>query len=99
MNLAGKTLFITGASRGIGVNGLWPRTAIATAALQRIPGIHLTKCRNPEILSDAACLILTSDAKITIGNFFIDDELLRAHGVTDFERYSVTPGTPDFFVD
>ena len=88
---------------GIGVNSLWPRTAIATAALQMIPGIDLTKCRQPEILSDAAYLILTSDAKITTGNFFIDDELLRAHGVTDFERYSVTPGTtefiPDFFVD
>ena len=88
---------------GIGVNSLWPRTAIATAALQMIPGIDLTKCRNPEILSDAAYLILTSDAKITTGNFFIDDELLRSHGVTDFEHYSVTPGTtdfiPDFFVD
>ncbi|MEQ1683244.1 MAG: NAD(P)-dependent oxidoreductase [Burkholderiaceae bacterium] len=88
---------------GIGVNSLWPRTAIATAALQMIPGIDLAKCRNPEILSDAAYLILTSDAKITTGNFFIDDELLRSHGVTDLERYSVTPGTtdfiPDFFVD
>jgi citronellol/citronellal dehydrogenase len=88
---------------GIGVNSLWPRTAIATAALQMIPGIDLARCRNPEILSDAAYLILTSDAKITTGNFFIDDELLRSHGVTDFERYCVTPGTtdfiPDFFVD
>jgi citronellol/citronellal dehydrogenase len=88
---------------GIAVNSLWPRTAIATAALQMIPGIDITKCRNPQILADAAYLILTSDAKITTGNFFIDDELLRAHGVTDFEPYSVTQGTtdfiPDFFVD
>jgi citronellol/citronellal dehydrogenase len=88
---------------GIGVNSLWPRTAIATAALQMIPGIDLAKCRTPEILSDAAYLILTSDAKATTGNFFIDDALLAQHGVTDFERYSVTPGTkdfiPDFFVD
>jgi len=88
---------------GIGVNSLWPRTAIATAALQMIPGVDLTKCRNPEILADAAYLILTSDAKITTGNFFIDDELLRLHGVTNLEVYSVTPGTtdfiPDFFVD
>ncbi len=88
---------------GIGVNSLWPRTAIATAALQMIPGIDLAKCRNPQILADAAYLILTSDAKITTGNFFIDDELLRSHGVTNFEAYSVTPGTtdfiPDFFVD
>ena len=88
---------------GIGVNSLWPRTAIATAALQMIPGVDLARCRKPEILSDAAYLILTSDAKVTTGNFFIDDELLARHGVTDLERYSVTPGTtdfiPDFFVD
>ena len=88
---------------GIGVNSLWPRTAIATAALQMIPGVDLGKCRTPQILSDAAYLILTSDAKATTGNFFIDDELLARHGVTDLEHYSVTPGTrdfiPDFFVD
>jgi citronellol/citronellal dehydrogenase len=88
---------------GIGVNSLWPRTAIATAALQMIPGVDIGRCRKPEILADAAYLILTSDAKATTGNFFIDDTLLRAHGVTDFEQYSVTPGTtdfiPDFFVD
>ena len=88
---------------GIGVNSLWPRTAIATAALQMIPGVDLGKCRTPQILSDAAYLILTSDAEVTTGNFFIDDELLATHGVTDFEPYSVTPGTrdfiPDFFVD
>jgi len=88
---------------GIGVNSLWPRTAIATAALQMIPGVDLGRCRTPEIVSDAAYLILTSDAKLTTGNFFIDDELLAVHGVTDFDRYSVMPGTkdfiPDFFVD
>jgi len=88
---------------GIGVNSLWPRTAIATAALQMIPGVDLARCRKPEILADAAYLILTSDAKVTTGNFFIDDELLARHGVTDLAPYSVTPGTtdfiPDFFVD
>jgi citronellol/citronellal dehydrogenase len=88
---------------GIGVNSLWPRTAIATAALQMIPGVDLAKCRTPEILADAAWFILTSDAKATTGNFFIDDALLVQHGVTDFDRYSVTPGNrdfiPDFFVD
>jgi len=88
---------------GIGVNSLWPRTAIATAALQMIPGVDLGKCRTPEILSDAAYLVLTSDATLTTGNFFIDDELLAKHGVTDFDQYSVTPGNrdfiPDFFVD
>jgi citronellol/citronellal dehydrogenase len=88
---------------GIAVNSLWPRTAIATAALQMIPGVDVNKCRTPEILSDAAYLVLTSDAKTTTGNFFIDDELLARHGVTDLEKYSVKPGTkdfiPDFFVD
>ena len=67
------------------MNSLWPRTAIATAALQMIPGVDTDKCRKPEILSDAAYLILTSDARETTGNFFIDDELLARHGVTDLE--------------
>jgi citronellol/citronellal dehydrogenase len=88
---------------GIAVNSLWPRTAIATAALQMIPGIDIDKTRKPEILSDAAHLILTSDAKTTTGNFFIDDALLAQHGITDLDRYAVVPGTqdliPDFFVD
>jgi citronellol/citronellal dehydrogenase len=87
---------------GIAVNSLWPRTAIATAALQMIPGVDLDMCRKPEILSDAAYFILTG-ASTGSGNFFIDDELLAAHGVTDLEKYSVKPGTknfiPDFFVD
>jgi len=87
---------------GIAVNSLWPRTAIATAALQMIPGVDLKLCRKPEILSDAAWLILTSTGLAT-GNFYIDDELLAAHGVTELDKYAVTPGTknfiPDFFVD
>lgn len=91
------------APHGIGVNSLWPRTAIATAALQMIPGIDIARCRTPEILADAAWLVLTSDAKTVTGNFFIDDALLAQHGVTDLQKYSVTPGTtdfvPDFFVD
>jgi citronellol/citronellal dehydrogenase len=88
---------------GIAVNSLWPRTAIATAALQMIPGIDINKTRKPEILSDAAHIVLTSDARSTSGNFFIDDVLLAEHGVTDFDRYAVVPGTndliPDFFLD
>ncbi len=88
---------------GIAVNSLWPRTAIATAAMQMIPGIDLNLCRKPEILADAAWFILTSDAKTTTGNFFIDDELLARHGVTDLDKYAMVPGTtnfiPDFFVD
>ncbi|MDP1533989.1 MAG: NAD(P)-dependent oxidoreductase [Rubrivivax sp.] len=88
---------------GIAVNSLWPRTAIATAALQMIPGVDLNKCRQPEILADAAWWILTSPSKSTTGQFFIDDELLASHGVHDLDRYAVLPGTtdfiPDFFVD
>jgi citronellol/citronellal dehydrogenase len=88
---------------GIAVNSLWPRTAIATAALQLIPGVDIKKCRRPEILSDCAWLILTSDARTTSGNFFIDDILLAQSGVTDLDHYAVVPGTqdliPDFFVD
>jgi citronellol/citronellal dehydrogenase len=87
---------------GIAVNSLWPRTAIATAALQMIPGVDTDLCRKPEILSDAAYFILTSPSTNS-GNFYIDDELLAAHGVKDLEKYSVKPGTknfiPDFFVD
>ncbi|WP_428415692.1 SDR family oxidoreductase [Methylibium sp.] len=86
-------------SQGIAVNSLWPRTAIATAALQMIPGIDIARCRTPEILADAAWLVLTSDAKAVTGNFFIDDTLLAQHGVTDLEKYSVTPGTKDFVLD
>jgi citronellol/citronellal dehydrogenase len=87
---------------GIGVNSLWPRTAIATAAMQMIPGVDVALCRKPEILADAAYFILTSASSNT-ANFYIDDTLLAAHGVTDLEKYSVTPGNknfiPDFFVD
>jgi len=88
---------------GIAVNSLWPRTAIATAALQMIPGIDLALCRKPEILADAAYFVLTSDAKTTTGNFFIDDTLLAEHGITNLDPYAVTPGNrnfiPDFFID
>ncbi len=87
---------------GIAVNSLWPRTAIATAAMQMIPGVDLALCRKPEILSDAAWLIL-SNPVFSSGNFYFDDALLAEHGVTDLDCYSVTPGTknliPDFFVD
>ena len=86
-------------SQGIAVNSLWPRTVIATAALQMIPGIDLNKARRPEILADAAWFILTSEARATSGNFFIDDELLAANGVTDLDHYAVVPGTRDLLAD
>jgi citronellol/citronellal dehydrogenase len=88
---------------GIAVNSLWPRTAIATAALQMIPGIDIGRCRKPEILADAAHAILTRDARTVTGRFFIDDEVLADEGIVDLDRYAVTPGCrdfiPDFFVD
>jgi citronellol/citronellal dehydrogenase len=88
---------------GIAVNSLWPRTVIATAALKMIPGVDASRARTPEILADAAWLILTSDARQVSGNFFIDEEVLAAHGVDDFDRYAVVPGTrqliPDLFLD
>ena len=84
---------------GIAVNALWPRTAIDTAALQMIPGIDTAACRTPEILADAAYVILNRASKETTGNFFVDDEVLASVGVTDLEGYSVVPGTKDFLLD
>ncbi len=84
---------------GIGVNGLWPRTVILTAALQMIPGVQRERCRTPQIMADAAHAILTSDAATTTGNFFIDEEVLAGAGVTDFARYSVVPGCTDLLKD
>jgi citronellol/citronellal dehydrogenase len=88
---------------GIAVNSLWPRTAIATAALQMIPGVDPKLCRKPEIMSDAAWFILTNPSPAPSGQFFIDDEVLAANGITDLDGYSVVPGTrnflPDFFLD
>ncbi|MGH8220774.1 MAG: SDR family oxidoreductase [Steroidobacteraceae bacterium] len=84
---------------GIGVNSLWPRTAIATAALQMIPGIEPDRCRRPEIVADAAWWILTSDAREVTGRFFIDEDVLTEHGVVDFDRYAVVPGIPELMPD
>ena len=84
---------------GIAVNALWPRTAIDTAALQMIPGIDTAACRTPEILADAAYVILNRESKDCTGNFFVDDEVLATVGVTDLEKYSVVPGTTDFLLD
>ena len=84
---------------GIAVNALWPRTAINTAALQMIPGVDTAACRTPEILADAAYVILNRESKDCTGNFFVDDEVLASVGVTDLEKYSVVPGTTDFLLD
>ncbi|TXH89937.1 MAG: NAD(P)-dependent oxidoreductase [Rhodoferax sp.] len=87
---------------GIAVNSLWPRTAIATAAMQMIPGVDVALCRKPEIMADAAWYILTQPSTET-GNFYIDDAVLAQNGMTDFDAYAMTPGNknllPDFFLD
>jgi citronellol/citronellal dehydrogenase len=89
--------------KGIAVNALWPRTAIATAAVKNIlGGDELVKVsRTPEIMADAAYVILTKDSKEFTGNFCIDDNLLADNGVTDFSKYAEVPFSqlaPDFFV-
>jgi citronellol/citronellal dehydrogenase len=84
---------------GIAVNALWPRTVIDTAALQMIPGIDALAGRKPEILADAAYIIFNRPAAECTGNFFVDDDLLASEGITDLEKYSVTPGTKDFLLD
>jgi len=87
---------------GIAVNALWPRTAIATAAVKNLLGgeTAFKHSRKPEIVADAAYIILTRPSRDYTGNFFIDDEVLIENGVTDLGKYSVVPNarlTPDFF--
>jgi citronellol/citronellal dehydrogenase len=87
------------ADRGVAVNALWPRTGIDTAALAMLRGvIEARNCRKPEIVADAAYAILTRDSRKCTGNFFIDDEVLRAEGIDDLDPYAVDP-SEDLFVD
>ena len=90
------------AKDGIAVNALWPRTVIATAALQMIPGVDPKKARKPSILADAAHAILVRDSRKCTGNFFIDEAVLREEGIFDLAGYAVAPGQPllpDIFLD
>jgi len=80
--------------RGVAVNALWPRTLIATDALNMIPGVSAANGRKPEIMADAAHAILTREARNFSGKFLIDDEVLRDAGVTDFASYAVDPAAP-----
>ncbi|MCZ6731852.1 MAG: NAD(P)-dependent oxidoreductase [Gammaproteobacteria bacterium] len=88
---------------GVAVNALWPRTVINTAAVAMLGGpIKPANCRTPEIVAEAAYVILTRDAKTCTGNFFIDAEVLAEEGIRDLERYAVTPGAAlvsDLFVE
>ena len=87
----------------VAVNSLWPRTTIATAAVEfNFPEDVLKASRTTDIMADAAHLILTSDGRANTGNFYLDESVLRRAGMTDFEKYAVSPGTPlftDLFVD
>ncbi len=88
---------------GVAVNALWPRTAIATAAIKNALGGDsiMNISRSPEIMADAAHVILTKNSREFTGNFCIDDNLLADNGVTDFSQYAEVPFAelaPDFFV-
>jgi citronellol/citronellal dehydrogenase len=88
----------------VGVNALWPRTAIDTDAMNVITGPDFRRrCRKPEIMADAAHAILTRSGRECSGNFFIDDEVLAGIGITDLSRYrhegiAEKDLVPDFFV-
>ncbi len=89
--------------RGVAVNALWPKTTIATAAIENVVGGQemMRTSRLPTIMADAAHWILSRNAKSCTGNFFIDEDVLREAGITDFDQYAVEPGqrlTPDFFL-
>jgi citronellol/citronellal dehydrogenase len=92
------------AERGVAVNSLWPLTAIDTAAVRFALGgdAMAADCRSPEIMADAAHAIVSRPARKCSGNFFIDEEVLRAEGVTDFSRYAPSghqgPLQADFFI-
>ncbi|RMH42029.1 MAG: NAD(P)-dependent oxidoreductase [Deltaproteobacteria bacterium] len=88
---------------GIAVNTLWPRTTIDTAAIRNLLGgdAMAKRSRKPDIMADAAHAILTKPSREVTGNFFIDEDVLAAEGVTDLSKYSVVPGAelaPDFFI-
>ncbi len=90
-------------SAGIAVNSLWPKTLIATAAIAvNFPKELYQASRKPAIMADAAYIILTSDSRKVTGNFFVDENLLREHGIANFEHYAMQPAVPvypDIFVD
>jgi citronellol/citronellal dehydrogenase len=81
---------------------LWPRTVIATDAINMIPGVEVAQCRRPEIMADAAHAVLVRDAAGFHGRFLIDDEVLAEAGMTDLSGYAIDPSQPllpDLFLD
>jgi len=104
MGMSFVTLGLAGefGPRGVAVNALWPRTVIATDAINMIPGVDARQCRTPQIMADAAHAVLVRDARGFSGNFLIDEDVLRAAGPVDFDRYAVERGQPllpDLFLD
>jgi len=88
--------------QGVAVNALWPRTLIATDALNMIPGVSVGNGRRPEIVADAAHAVLVRPAAGFSGRFLIDDEVLAGAGITDLSGYAVDPARPllpDLFLD
>ena len=109
MSKYGMSMIVLGLSEelkkwGIGVNALWPRTTIATAAVQNLLGGEaiVQRSRTPRIVADAASAILKKPGKMCTGNFFFDEDVLREEGITDFSAYAVNPAQSlmmDIFID
>lgn len=108
MSKYGMSMVMLGLSQelkkyNIAANALWPKTTIATAAIRNLLGGEeiIKKSRKPEIVADAAYYILSRSSVECTGNFFIDEEVLLAEGISDLDQYSVTPGSklmPDLFL-
>jgi citronellol/citronellal dehydrogenase len=108
MSKYGMSMCVLGMSEefreiGIAVNALWPRTVIATAAINMLDGmVKPEHCRNEQIMADAAHAIVCRDSRECTGRFFIDEDVLAQEGVRDFDRYAVDPSKPlmkDLFLD
>lgn len=108
MSKYGMSMCVLGMSEefresGIAFNALWPRTVIATAAINQIgDAVRSENCRTEEIMADAAHEILCRDSRECTGNFFLDENVLRGTGMKNFDQYSVVPGKPlmkDLFLD
>ena len=104
MGMSFVTLGLAGefGRQGVAVNALWPRTVIATDAINMIPGVDASGCRTPRIVADAAHAVLVREARGFGGRFLIDEDVLREAGIADFDDYAVEPGRPllpDLFLD
>ena len=104
MGMSFVTLGLAGefGRQGVAVNALWPRTVIATDAINMIPGVDARNCRTPQIVADAAHAVLVREARGFHGRFLIDEDVLREAGVTDFAPYAVDASQillPDLFLD